>query len=246
MKTLYSLVAVVGFLAAPNVFAAFDGTIKVSGSPYTLGTPGSGGEFTATAAGFGTFQSFCLEANEYIDFGNTFDYNKNTGAVQGGVSGATTIDSHTGLPMDNISIGTVYLYSHFADGSLTGYHFAGNPQRVADATDLQNAIWWLEGEGGARNHWVDLAESNLGGLNDTDIKKDALGNPLNTFNVIALNLFNGSDAQHVTIGGVTYNLNQDILAISVVPEPTTIVAGALLLLPFGASTLRILRKNNQT
>jgi hypothetical protein len=29
----------------------------------------------------------------------------------------------------------------------------------------------------------------------------------------------------------------------VVPEPTTVIAGALLLLPFGASTLRILRKN---
>ena len=28
-----------------------------------------------------------------------------------------------------------------------------------------------------------------------------------------------------------------------VPEPTTVIAGALLLLPFGASTLRILRKN---
>jgi hypothetical protein len=27
-----------------------------------------------------------------------------------------------------------------------------------------------------------------------------------------------------------------------VPEPTTMIAGALLLLPFGASTLRILRK----
>ena len=28
-----------------------------------------------------------------------------------------------------------------------------------------------------------------------------------------------------------------------VPEPTTLVAGALMLLPFGASTLRILRRN---
>jgi hypothetical protein len=28
-----------------------------------------------------------------------------------------------------------------------------------------------------------------------------------------------------------------------VPEPTTMIAGALLLLPFGASTLRMLRKN---
>jgi hypothetical protein len=30
---------------------------------------------------------------------------------------------------------------------------------------------------------------------------------------------------------------------SVVPEPTTMIAGAMLLLPFGASTLRILRKS---
>jgi hypothetical protein len=31
--------------------------------------------------------------------------------------------------------------------------------------------------------------------------------------------------------------------VSVVPEPATLISGALLLLPFGASTLRILRKN---
>jgi hypothetical protein len=32
---------------------------------------------------------------------------------------------------------------------------------------------------------------------------------------------------------------------TVVPEPTTMIAGALLLLPFGASTLRLLRKNRK-
>jgi hypothetical protein len=31
-----------------------------------------------------------------------------------------------------------------------------------------------------------------------------------------------------------------------VPEPTTMLAGALLLLPFGASTLRILRRNRMS
>jgi hypothetical protein len=35
----------------------------------------------------------------------------------------------------------------------------------------------------------------------------------------------------------------DLTIITPVPEPTTMVAGALLLLPFGASTLRILRKS---
>ena len=34
----------------------------------------------------------------------------------------------------------------------------------------------------------------------------------------------------------------DLAPVAPVPEPTTVVAGALLLLPFGASTLRILRK----
>jgi len=40
----------------------------------------------------------------------------------------------------------------------------------------------------------------------------------------------------ITISQVTQSFHQ-------VPEPTTMIAGALLLLPFGASTLRILRKN---
>ena len=35
------------------------------------------------------------------------------------------------------------------------------------------------------------------------------------------------------------------LTLTAVPEPTTIVAGALLLLPFGASTLRMLRKSRK-
>jgi F0F1-type ATP synthase assembly protein I len=34
-----------------------------------------------------------------------------------------------------------------------------------------------------------------------------------------------------------------LLTATAVPEPTTLISGVLLLLPFGASTLRILRKN---
>jgi hypothetical protein len=37
--------------------------------------------------------------------------------------------------------------------------------------------------------------------------------------------------------------NIDSITLFPVPEPTTMIAGALLLLPFGASTLRMLRKN---
>jgi hypothetical protein len=37
----------------------------------------------------------------------------------------------------------------------------------------------------------------------------------------------------------------DDVSVTPVPEPTTMIAGALLLLPFGASTLRILRKTRK-
>ena len=40
--------------------------------------------------------------------------------------------------------------------------------------------------------------------------------------------------------GTTFTISE--IELQIVPEPTTMIAGALLLLPFGASTLRILRK----
>jgi hypothetical protein len=46
--------------------------------------------------------------------------------------------------------------------------------------------------------------------------------------------------------GTDFDFNDLVVEVSgvvPVPEPTTMLAGALLLLPFGASTLRILRKN---
>jgi len=101
---------------------------------------------------------------------------------------------------------------------------------------LQQAIWFLEDEvGGVNNGYVTLVENKLG-KTLAQIEADSDG----AYGVIALNLFNGPAATQVTKNGVTYNLNQDQLAI--VPEPATVLAGALLLLPLGASSIRILRR----
>ncbi len=60
------------------------------------------------------------------------------------------------------------------------------------------------------------------------------------------------DAAASSIVGVEITGSYSILGntgsdtVTVVPEPSTYIAGALLLLPFGASTIRILRKNRQT
>jgi hypothetical protein len=59
-------------------------------------------------------------------------------------------------------------------------------------------------------------------------------------NVIKDILIGASPFQLVGLSDVQQSFHQ-----TAVPEPTTVIAGALLLLPFGASTLRSLRKNRK-
>jgi hypothetical protein len=57
----------------------------------------------------------------------------------------------------------------------------------------------------------------------------------------------GSDILQFDGTGISdsYGAILDNVSLTAVPEPTTMIAGALLLLPFGASTFRILRKNRK-
>jgi len=245
MKKLSTLIGVAGVLFATNLYAGFDGTIILTQGPNSYA---NGGEFTATVTtslgnilGEPTFQTFCIEYNEEFYPGSSYNFKENTGAVAGG-AGANAIDPNTHLPMDNISIGTAWLYSQFRAGTLTlddgtGSYF--NANRQANAGELQQAIWFLEGEtGGVDNGYVTLAETKLVETL-AQIEADSHG----AYNVIVLNLFAGGNDTPGNPG----SFSQDQLAIdpkfTPVPEPTTMIAGALLLLPFGASTLRILRKN---
>jgi hypothetical protein len=204
-----------GALAAPNLFAyvGLDGTLNFGASTYQNGV---GGEFNAITTGLGSFPTFCIEDAENIGQppSGPYTYTINTGAVQGGGGGggANAIDPYTGFPMDNISRGTAWLFSQFAAGTLTldtgsGSYFDAN--RLANAGELQQAIWYLEDENnGVNNGYVSLAETMLG-TDLSGIKADANGE----FGVVALNLFDANG-----------NLAQDQLAV---PEPTT--AGCFLL-----------------
>jgi hypothetical protein len=77
-------------------------------------------------------------------------------------------------------------------------------------------------------------------INSQFVGPDLIVNPAQTTlyvtKDIALGVFQGGGL--VTISQVSQSFHQ-----TAVPEPSTVVAGALLLLPFGVSTLRILRKN---
>ena len=227
MKKLCLVLSLAGVMAAPSLFASWTITLTQNTGQYSYGT---GGEFrasgtvvsavdlssySAATAGAGYFQTFCIESTEYFTPGATYNVTINDRAIYGG----------QGPTGDPLSIGTAWLYSQFAAGSLSGYTYAYGANRTLSANVLQQAIWWLEGEGGTKNAFVIAAETALG-LNDTTIKADANG----AYGVVALNLYDKDG-----------NRAQDQLGI--VPEPTTVVAGVLLLLPFGASTLRILRKS---
>lgn len=168
-----------GWLAAPSA-AAFD--IRFQSGSFQAG---DGGEFVAvtstsflsyyhpsalqTVGGVKGFSTFCLERSEHINFGQTYSGALNDRALNGG------IDTHElpNLTGDPISLGTAWLYSQFAAGSLTGYDYGTAPyssgetaSRKGDADTLQKAIWMLEDElpMDATNFYVSLASTKLGGL----------------------------------------------------------------------------------
>lgn len=131
-----------------------------------------------------SFQSFCVEKNEYIT--NSMEYNFDLGAsaVEGGVGGPKP---------DPISIGTAYLYQQFATGQLAGYNYTPGSGRSASADLLQNAIWALEQEisvltAGTNLFW-DAVVTKFGGV------AAAMADAGGAYGVMAVNL-HGSAPQY--------------------------------------------------
>jgi hypothetical protein len=215
-----------GVMTAPNLFAytGLDGTLNFSASTFQNG---DGGEFNAVTTPFGSspnlgsFATFCIESSEFIEQppSGPYTYTINTGAVPGD-AGADATDPNTGLPMDNISIGTAWLYSQFSAGTLTLDNGTGSyfdADQLANAGELQQAIWYLEDEApGVDNGYVSLAQTTLGNLTLAQVEADSNG----AYDVVALNLFDSSG-----------NLAQDQLAVvpglNPVPEPATLALASL-------------------
>lgn len=223
MKKLISVMVLFVFLTLTTMAMASQVTTLSSWGPYQTG---SGGEFAiAPDASLSwilnsydtetknqlvsqtqTFQTFCLESLEHIYLNRTYNAVINNRALNGGVGSAG----------DPISIGTAYLYSEFAKGTLENYAFGGtDDQRKASAALLQQAIWYLEGEaGGAANYYYNLAVTKLG---IADPKIDNNG----SYNVAVLNLTG------LTLIDGTY-LRQDVLVATPIPAALWLLGSGLL------------------
>jgi hypothetical protein len=225
-----------GVLATPNLFASIIGTgslfITAPGFPpdqagpyhVSISTVTSGPSPVSTG---GSFETFCLGTQVDYSPNATYSYQISDTVQPTGPLGPNGVGSP-----GYVTWGTAWLYSQYRAGAL-GAGTANNPLNDA----LQEAIWTLQGQNtsgitfspNSTDYTTFLANAAsaaaLAGVSsDTN---DANG----AFGVYALNMLSGS----------TYVQPQ--LVMVPVPEPTTVIAGMLLLLPFGMCAVRMLRKN---
>lgn len=136
----------------------------------------NGGEFHAVPSGLsfmplstisapGQFETFCVETNENIQFGQPYYADVSTAAIHGGAGGGDPD------PLDPM---TAYLYTEFITGQLTDYAYGvldGGIQRAASADALQHVIWYIEneeaqtwspGDNSLRDKFYQNAQSNAG------------------------------------------------------------------------------------
>jgi hypothetical protein len=213
MKKLGLVLLLFAALASPAMAAptqiqiGYDYTADGLKGPYL--NPVAGGEFTfnpltgwLTLTGYvsgktsdigvaGTFQTFCLEASQSL---GTYPEIYNAGLSEMSSDGNV------------VSVGTGYLYSQFAMGSLAGYDYVNLAGRKDSAYALQQTIWWLEG------FTVDPGTGNAFRNAVVGMFADPMADGGSEFGVYALNMWTleGVDVQDglvfVPDGGATLML----------------------------------------
>lgn len=252
-------IGVPSLFLASNVFAGLSTTLDLAPNGYR--DPNfAGGEFTAlvtgganyaanysssaqaTVGGQNGFETFCVEIDTEFTPGSTYNTSIGNTILPSGAA---------------ITIGTAYLYSQFAQGTLQNYNYnqnsTGTGSRAYTSDELQDAIWYLQGEiTGAGNQYTkgDNFLYSFGGFL-FDPKSDPfvqLAESMFGVNAFASDSSNNYGVQVLELTSSDGSPAQDQLvytsvnSVVPVPEPATFAAGAMLLAPLGISALRTIRK----
>jgi hypothetical protein len=197
-----------------------------------------------TVNGQTAFETFCIEVNESFSPGTSYNAQVSSTVVPGG-------------PLNYVTLGVAYLYSQFAQGQLSGYNYTTGSGRELSADELQDAIWYLQGEINTSGN-VTVSGAKISSVNNstyTFSSKDP-------FLVLAEDVLYGSvcanaltkvesngdgadsvlalDLSSISNGCTVYN--QDQLVYCPVPEAATLASGVMLLIPLTLSSIRRHRK----
>jgi hypothetical protein len=124
----FMLMFVVALMFVSSSFASFAGTVKINEFYPTVVTVQSG-ELGGLYLPGDSFQTFCLERNEYFTPGKTYSVTIDDSALGGGLN----VPAGTGDPLGNE---TAWIYTEFLKGNLTGI----------SGKNIQYSVWNLEGE----------------------------------------------------------------------------------------------------
>jgi hypothetical protein len=275
-RSLVAALAVLSVMAAAEVALA-DGYVKIYDPGLAYRENWSGGEFAVVHQAYKggyvgeydsapvdnhssntSFASFCLEANEYLNFETEYYGVLTTRAVQGGSApGSTYLYALDGTPFvmgthllsaDPISNETKDLYYLFRTGRLYGFDYTvadAVNDRPADSKALQQAIWAYEGESGGStsSEFYSYASSNI---SLTDAQRNQVmvlslwsGKPDEKWGSITLD--DGTVLTHwFDVSNLTWRQDQ----LTLVPLPAAVLAGFGLLGGVGI-VRQIRRKRNR-
>jgi hypothetical protein len=111
------------------------------------------------SVGPGIIQSFCVEKNEYVNWGGQYYAQVNTAAIGGGVGGPSP---------DPLGAKTAWLYTQYLDNL---FPTSLKIDSIADAGKLQDAIWHFEQElSDPSNPYVQYANLNCNWTTTGDIR----------------------------------------------------------------------------
>ena len=263
MKTIKNICAFMGvstLLAVPGAFSqqlyitapgytangnqAGPYTVQLIGSTSGLGDPvytGADAQALTYTGATVAFQTFCIASTVDYSPNSTFYYQANT-SVQP-FSG-----ENQSAPETYVTWGTAYLYNAFLHNPS---NFGGTGNGAADDA-LQEAIWTLQNQsysgislGGTSQSAVApflyndlLAATNAAAAAHLSVT----GNANEAFGVEALNMSTSSSLNGSWVQPQLIDLANGSQG-SPVPEPSTVIAAAMLLLPLGAGICRSLRNN---